>query len=42
MMDQTHLGYTFWNQPVRNAMPGVQEIQLTRGSELGVAIEGSP
>ena len=24
MMDQTHIGYTYWKQPVRNAMPAVQ------------------
>ena len=40
-MDQTHIGYTFWNQPVRNAMPGVQEIQVPAQGEMGVAIEGS-
>jgi hypothetical protein len=42
MMDQTHIGYTFWNQPVRNAMPAVQEIQVTPGAEMGLAVEGSP
>jgi hypothetical protein len=41
MMDQTHIGYTFWNQPVRNAMPAVQEIQIPPPGEMGVAIEGS-
>ena len=41
MMDQTHIGYTFWNQPVRNALPAVQEIQPSRDPALGVAIEGS-
>jgi len=42
LMDQTHIGYTFWNQPVRNAMPAVQEIQVTPAPEMAVAIEGSP
>ena len=28
MMDQTHIGYTFWNQPPANAMPAVSEIQI--------------
>src|SRR5437899_2972188 len=42
MMDQTHIGYTFWNQPVRNAMPAVQEIQVTPAAEMGLAVEGSP
>jgi len=26
MMDQTHIGYTSWNQPSRNVMPEVKEI----------------
>jgi hypothetical protein len=41
MMDQTHIGYTYWNQPVRNAMPAVQEIQPSAEADMGVAIEGS-
>ena len=41
MMDQTHIGYTFWNQPVRNAMPAVQEIQIPQPAEMGLAVEGS-
>jgi hypothetical protein len=41
MMDQTRIGYTYWNQPVRNAMPGVQEIQPSAEAEMAVAVEGS-
>jgi hypothetical protein len=41
MMDQTHIGYTYWNQPVRNAMPAVQEIQAPEPGEMGIAVEGS-
>ena len=41
MMDQTHIGYTFWNQPVRNAMPAVQEIQVPVQSDMAVAVEDS-
>jgi len=41
MMDQTRIGYTFWNQPVRNAMPGVQVVQIPARGEMGIAIEGS-
>jgi hypothetical protein len=41
MMDQAHLGYTYWQQPVRNAMPAVQEVQVPTAGELGVALEGS-
>jgi hypothetical protein len=38
--DQTHLGYTLWQQPPRNVMPAVSEIQVTARGELGVALEG--
>ncbi len=27
MMDQTHIGYTFWNEPPLNTMPAVTEVQ---------------
>ena len=26
MMDQTHIGYTYWQQPEKNAMPEIQYI----------------
>jgi hypothetical protein len=41
-MDQTHLGYTTWQQPVRNAMPAVTELQLPTLGALGVSVDGSP
>jgi len=41
MMSQTHIGYTYWNQPPRNAMPAVTEVQVPRPGEIGVAVEGS-
>ena len=41
MMDQTHIGYTFWNQPPVNAMPKVTEIEIPAPAQLGVAVEGS-
>jgi len=41
MMDQTHIGYTGWQQPPSNAMPNVVEIQVPEDAEMGVAIEGS-
>lgn len=41
LMDQTHIGYTYWNQPVRNALPGIQEVQAPPRAEMGVAVEGS-
>ncbi|SFU37601.1 glycosyl hydrolase 115 family protein [Pseudoduganella namucuonensis] len=41
MMSQTHLGYTYWNQPPRNVMPPVSEIQVSRAGDMGVTVEGS-
>ncbi|MFC5458724.1 hypothetical protein [Massilia niabensis] len=41
MMSQPHLGYTFWNQPPRNVMPPVSQIQTTKEAEMGVAAEGA-
>jgi hypothetical protein len=41
LMDQTHIGYTYWNQPVRNALPAIQEIQVPTRAEMGLAVEGS-
>lgn len=41
MMDQTHIGYTYWQQPPSNAMPRVVELELPEAAEMGVAVEGS-
>ncbi|NYE59529.1 hypothetical protein FHW58_000681 [Duganella sp. 1224] len=41
MMSQTHLGYTYWNQPPRNVMPPVTEMQVPEEADMGVAVEGS-
>lgn len=41
MMDQTHIGYTYWQEPPRNAMPRVDVIQVPDAAEMGVAVEGS-
>lgn len=41
MMSQTHLGYTYWNQPPRNVMPPVTEVQVPKQGDMGVAVEGS-
>jgi hypothetical protein len=40
MMSQTHIGYTYWQEPPRNAMPRVDVIQVPAAGELGVAWEG--
>lgn len=42
MMDQTHIGYTCWQQPPTNIMPAVTEIPVPDNAQMGVAIEGSP
>jgi hypothetical protein len=41
MMDQTHIGYTGWQQPPTNVMPAVTEIKVPEAAEVGVAVEGS-
>ncbi|GAB4029145.1 glycosyl hydrolase 115 family protein [Spirosoma gilvum] len=41
LMDQTHIGYTYWQQPDKNAMPEVKTIDEPTAEEMGVAIEGS-
>jgi hypothetical protein len=42
MMDQTHIGYTYWQEPPRNVMPRVDVVQVPAGSEMGVWYEGQP
>jgi hypothetical protein len=39
MMDQTHIGYTFWNEPPANMMPAVSWIQVPETAPLGVSAE---
>ncbi|GAC1314342.1 MAG: glycosyl hydrolase 115 family protein [Mucilaginibacter sp.] len=41
MMDQTHIGYTYWQQPSVNKMPDVAMISIPEPADMGVAIEGS-
>ena len=41
MMDQTHIGYTYWQQPEKNAMPEVIKIDVPEIAEMGVCVEGS-
>ncbi|MEJ2052401.1 MAG: glycosyl hydrolase 115 family protein [Calditrichaceae bacterium] len=41
MMDQTHIGYTYWQEPPQNNMPEVREIDIPENPEMGVAIQGS-
>jgi hypothetical protein len=42
MMDQTHIGYTYWQEPPRNVMPRVDVIQVPAAAEMGIAYEGQP
>ena len=38
MMDQTHIGYTYWQEPKSNVMPEVKHIELPETGSLGVAL----
>lgn len=42
MMDQTHIGYTYWQQPDHNTMPEVKKIKIPEKADMGIAVEGSP
>jgi hypothetical protein len=41
MMDQTHISYTYWQQPPKDTMPDVREITVPDTAEMAIAIEGS-
>ena len=41
MMSQTHIGYTYWQQPEEQTMPEVKTIEISENPEMGIAIEGS-
>lgn len=44
MLDQTHLGYQYWQQPMRNSIPPlgyVQQLEMSLAGGLGVTVEGS-
>ena len=38
MMDQTHIGYTYWQEPPRNVMPRVDLIHVPQAAAMGVSI----
>jgi len=40
MMDQTHIGYTMWQEPRQNNMPAVKELELPAAPELGAWAPG--
>ncbi|MBC3538820.1 glycosyl hydrolase 115 family protein [Rufibacter sediminis] len=41
MMSQTHISYTYWQQPEKDVMPEVKNLTLPNAADMGVAIEGS-
>lgn len=40
MMDQTHIGYTYWQEPPRDVMPRVDVIHVPAVADMGVMVEG--
>ena len=40
MMDQTHIGYSSWQEPPRNIMPAVKEMTVPEAASMAVAVEG--
>ena len=40
MMDQTHIGYTSWDNPPQNIMPETKTIDIPAVANMAVAIEG--
>lgn len=41
MMDQIHIGYTYWQQPEKAAMPEVKQVKTPNTADMGVVVEGS-
>jgi hypothetical protein len=41
MMDQTHIGYTGWQQPPSNTMPQVITREIPEAEQMGIAMEGA-
>lgn len=41
MMSQTHISYTYWQQPEKDVLPELDNIDLLPNAAMGVAIEGS-
>ncbi len=40
-MSQTHIGYTYWQQPPYNNIPETEIIELPQQAEMGVSVLGS-
>ncbi|NJM26986.1 MAG: glycosyl hydrolase, partial [Bacteroidia bacterium] len=41
MMNQTHISYTYWQQPEKDVLPRVENISVPPEADMGVAVEGS-
>jgi hypothetical protein len=41
MMDQTHISYTYWQQPEKDVMPQVKTLNLPIDAQMGIVVEGS-
>jgi hypothetical protein len=41
MADQTHIGYTGWQEPSANTAPSTKQVTLASSASMGVAVEGS-
>lgn len=41
MMDQTHISYTYWQQPEEDVIPELERIDIPEKAGLGVAVENS-
>jgi hypothetical protein len=41
MMNQIHIGYTYWQDPKESVMPETKAIDNAANAEMGIAIEGS-
>lgn len=42
MMSQVRIGYTHWQQPERNVLPALAQVDVRESGTLGVQIEGDP
>jgi hypothetical protein len=41
MMDQTHIGYTYWRDPEYDILPATEAVAAAEAARMGVAVEGS-
>lgn len=41
MMAQTHIGYTYWQQPEQNNIPETEILELPDQPEMGVSVQGA-